>query len=168
MPPRRIVARPGCCASLAGGGAARMAATGKTTSGQAAEHAEAGKAYYAALFPDVGVGYFAALWHTVTVGHLVAGNLEQIARRHGVGIGDLHVLGFLGFQEDQSLRPTDLARALFLTNAAITRRLNHLAARGFVASGPAGKDRRSTWISLTPAGRAVVEAALKDIGQNSN
>jgi len=146
-----------------------MPAAGKTIISRTVEDVEAGTAYFADLLPDAATAFFGAMWHTVTVGHLIMGNLEQIARRHGVGIGDLHVLGFLSFQGEQAtLRPTDLARALSLTKAAITQRVNHLAAAGYVNKTFTGKDRRSCRVGVTPQGRELVIAALREIAGQAN
>jgi DNA-binding MarR family transcriptional regulator len=145
-----------------------MLAAGKTSISRTVEDVEAGTAYFADLLLDVGTSFFGAMWHTVTVGHLIMGNLEQIARRHGVGIGDLHVLGFLSFQGGEALRPTDLARALNLTNAAISQRVNHLGAAGYVNKTFAGKDRRSCRVGVTAQGRDLVTAALREIGEQAN
>jgi DNA-binding MarR family transcriptional regulator len=145
-----------------------MPAEGRKIANRTVEDVEAGTAYFADLLLDTGTAFFGAMWHTVTVGHLIMGNLEQIARRHGVGIGDLHVLGYLCFQGEQSIRPTDLARALNLTNAAISQRVNHLGAAGYVNKTVTGKDRRSCRVGVTARGRDLVTGALREIGAQAN
>ncbi len=56
------------------------------------------------------------------------------------------------------LRPTDFAGALMLTSSGTTKRLDRLERAGLVARSPDPQDRRGILISLTPAGRDLVDA----------
>jgi DNA-binding MarR family transcriptional regulator len=52
---------------------------------------------------------------------------------------------------------TDLARAVGLEKSTVSRQLEPLRARGLVAETPGGRNRRTSEISITPAGRAVCD-----------
>jgi DNA-binding MarR family transcriptional regulator len=56
------------------------------------------------------------------------------------------------------LRPTDFAGALMLTSSGTTKRLDRLERAGLIERSPDPQDRRGILISLTPAGRRLVDA----------
>ena len=60
------------------------------------------------------------------------------------------------------MTPTDLARLLMLSPAGMTNRLDRLEAAGHIERRADPGDRRSSLVVLTPAGRAVVDAAVTD------
>ena len=57
------------------------------------------------------------------------------------------------------LRPTEFSSALMLTSSGTTKRLDRLEQAGLVARTPDPDDRRGTLITLTAAGRELVDAA---------
>ncbi|MET4003374.1 MULTISPECIES: MarR family winged helix-turn-helix transcriptional regulator [Arthrobacter] len=59
-----------------------------------------------------------------------------------------------------SLTPAVLARDAMISTSAVAQRLNKLEARGLVSRTANPDDGRGTLVSLTPAGRNLVEAAL--------
>ena len=61
-------------------------------------------------------------------------------------------------------RPSDLASALRLDTSSLTGHLDRLVDQGFVERRPDPDDRRSTRVSATPAGRALV-AELHELGE---
>lgn len=58
------------------------------------------------------------------------------------------------------LSPTELARAVTLSTAAMTNRLDRLEAKGWIGRHAATDDRRGIRIQLTPAGRKLVDRAF--------
>ncbi|MGE0481471.1 MAG: MarR family winged helix-turn-helix transcriptional regulator [Phycisphaerae bacterium] len=58
------------------------------------------------------------------------------------------------------LSPTELARAVTLSTAAMTHRLDRLESKGWIRRYADPHDRRGIRIQLTPAGRALVERAF--------
>jgi DNA-binding MarR family transcriptional regulator len=134
---------------------------------RAVAEVETGKAFYQNLLPDLNVGHFGAMWHSLVIAHLAKGNLETIARAHGLGISDLFVLGTLRIDRGQPHHATDLADSLFLTNGAISGRIAHLAQRGLLNRAPDPDDHRATQLSLTAAGMDIVKGAIQDIAAHS-
>jgi DNA-binding MarR family transcriptional regulator len=61
------------------------------------------------------------------------------------------------------LSPGQLVAQMLVTSGTMTNRVDRLAARGLVARGPDPSDRRGVKVTLTPAGRAVVDAALAEL-----
>lgn len=58
------------------------------------------------------------------------------------------------------LSPTELARAVTLSTAAMTNRLDRLESKGWIRREADPHDRRGLRVQLTPAGRALVERAF--------
>jgi DNA-binding MarR family transcriptional regulator len=73
--------------------------------------------------------------------------------------GDYGVLATLSEADDRRLRMCDLAGRLHVTPGGLTRRLDGLVARGYVAREPSSEDRRVVLAVLTEAGMAMLESA---------
>ncbi|MGF7150203.1 DNA-binding MarR family transcriptional regulator [Sphingomonas zeicaulis] len=130
------------------------------------ERVAAGRAYYARRLPGVDGAHFAALWHLFTVGHLVATDLDAIARRDDCSFSDLDLMGTLALDEEGAMRATDLASALYVSNAVVSIRVARLMRKGLIAR-ERGADRRAFVLRLTDAGRALIERAIGDIARDA-
>ena len=115
----------------------------------------AGSAFFAGMGLDV--RHFGPMWHVMKVAQLVETDLNRIAGQHGLSIADFHLLGALMMDAEKPMRPTDLALALNVSNAALTARIRKLADKGLVV-GEKGGDRRVTVLRLTAKGSDVVLA----------
>lgn len=116
--------------------------------------------------PDLGEAELAAM---ALFGRL--GRLAQVAEplvgrtfaRHGFGTGEFDVLAALRRSgEPYTLTPTTLARTLMLSPAAMTNRLDKLEAAGRVERRLDLDNRRSMLVSLTAAGREVVDTVVAE------
>lgn len=89
--------------------------------------------------------------------------LQQAAdaplRLAGLSRAEFDILGTLR-REDRELTPGRLARETFASGAAVTKRLRALESRGLVARRPDDRDRRVAHLSLTDAGREVIDQLL--------
>lgn len=132
------------------------------------EELEAGQAFYAQLDPELDIGHFAAMWHTFTVGHLLTTDLDRVARRHGLSIADLHLLGTVRIERPERLRATDLAHTLHVSHAVLSARISKLEGMGLLVRSPSAKDRRAVQLTLTPEGAARTDAAIADISHSAN
>ena len=93
-----------------------------------------------------------------------AAALREVWRRHQVDSGEYDVLAALYRSgPDRRLTPTELYRSMLVTSATMTERLDRLERRGLITRRPAGRDRRSVLVELTPAGRAVFDQAHPDL-----
>ncbi|AZI42985.1 MarR family transcriptional regulator [Deinococcus psychrotolerans] len=61
---------------------------------------------------------------------------------------------------DEGLTPAELAQLTALTGASITNRIDNLRARGLAERRTNPLDRRSAFVRLTPAGRALADELL--------
>lgn len=64
---------------------------------------------------------------------------------------------------DRPLTPTRLAREMFVSGAAVTKRLRRLEERGLVTRRADDRDRRVTHVSLTPVGLALVDRLIREM-----
>ena len=86
--------------------------------------------------------------------------LEPVYREQGLEPGWYDVLATLRRSgPPYRLRATDFTGALMLTSSGTTKRLDRLERAGLIARSPDPADRRGTLITLTAAGRDLVDAA---------
>ncbi len=84
--------------------------------------------------------------------------LEPVYREHGLEAGWYDVLATLRRAgPPYRLRPTDFSGALMLTSSGTTKRLDRLEQAGLITRSPDPDDRRGTLITLTPAGRTLID-----------
>ncbi|WP_340384198.1 MarR family transcriptional regulator [Streptomyces sp. SS7] len=82
-------------------------------------------------------------------------------RRAGLSRPEFDLLGALR-RTGHELTPGDLARETFSSGAAVTKRLKQLTERGLVERRGDARDRRVVHLSLTDAGRDLVDAVLPE------
>lgn len=86
--------------------------------------------------------------------------LEPVYREQGLEAGWYDVLATLRRAgPPYRLRPTEFTNALMLTSSGTTKRLDRLEQAGLIARAPDPADRRGTLITLTAAGRRLVDTA---------
>lgn len=127
----------------------------------------AGRAFYARLLPGIEVDHFAALWHMFTLGHLVATDLDGIARDIGCSFADLDFLGTLAIDERKAMRATDIASALYVSDAVISTRIARLVKDGLIERRRSDSDRRAFDLRLTDRGHAMLEQAIRLIARQA-
>jgi DNA-binding MarR family transcriptional regulator len=89
----------------------------------------------------------------------IEARLEPVYRDHGLEPGWHDVLATLRRSGPPfRLRPTDLTNASMLTSSGTTKRLDKLEQAGLIARSPDPEDRRGTLITLTDAGRELIDA----------
>ncbi len=79
-------------------------------------------------------------------------------------VATVHLTGpqlvcLLQLREHPSMTPSELARAVSLSNATITGILTRLEARGLVTREKSASDRRRVLLALTPSGRDIARRA---------
>jgi DNA-binding MarR family transcriptional regulator len=80
----------------------------------------------------------------------------------GLTLNEYATLMFLSEAPDQELRMADLAAATALSASRITRLVDGLQARDFIAKRPSPEDGRGNTASLTPQGLAKLKSAYSD------
>ena len=84
--------------------------------------------------------------------------LEPVYRDHGLEPGWHDVLATLRRSgPDYRLRASDFTSALMLTSSGTTKRLDRLEQAGLIRRDPDPEDRRGTLITLTGAGRDLID-----------
>jgi DNA-binding MarR family transcriptional regulator len=87
--------------------------------------------------------------------------VDDSLRAFGLNRGEMNVLATLRRSgPPYELTPTELYQGLLLSSGAMTNRLDHLEARGYVQRLPDQEDRRRIRVSLTPSGRELIDRAL--------
>lgn len=127
-----------------------------------------GKAFYEQALPDCETSHFESMWHIFSVGHLVAVELDRVARQFDLSIADLHFLGTLRIERPRPLRATDLTRTLHVSNAVLSLRVDRLVRAGFVVRTKNDMDKRAFDLELTRLGRETLDGAIKAIADKSN
>jgi len=79
----------------------------------------------------------------------------------GLGFNDLFILYLIQQAPSGKLRRIDLAERTGLTASGITRLLLPLEKTGFVAREANARDARVSLVTLTAAGRQILEEAIK-------
>ena len=88
----------------------------------------------------------------------IEARLEVVYREHGLEPGWHDVLATLRRSGPlYRLHPSELTGALMLTSSGTTKRLDRLEQAGLIERAPDPDDRRGTLISLTPAGRELID-----------
>ena len=86
--------------------------------------------------------------------------LEPVYREQGLEPGWYDVLATLRrIGPPYRLRPTEFSNTLMLTSSGTTKRLDRLEQAGLITRAPDPDDRRGTLITLTDAGRELVDKA---------
>jgi DNA-binding MarR family transcriptional regulator len=89
--------------------------------------------------------------------------IEPVFAEHGLTGGEFAVLAALRRAgAPYELTPAGLAKSLMVTSGGMTKRLTALEQRGLITRKPAAADRRSLPVTLTAAGKNLVEAVMPD------
>ena len=84
--------------------------------------------------------------------------MEPTYREHGLEGGWYDVLATLRRSgPPYQLRPSELTGTVMLTSSGTTKRLDRLEQAGLIARSPDPDDRRGTLITLTDAGRELID-----------
>jgi DNA-binding MarR family transcriptional regulator len=113
--------------------------------------------------PDDGLAAMALLGRLGRLAGVLGPEIEAVFARHRLTTGEFDVLAALRRAgEPFVLTPGVLARAMMLSPAAMTNRLDRLEAAGMVARSLDPANRRSMRVELTPDGRRAVDAAVAE------
>lgn len=99
--------------------------------------------------------------------HRIAGRLTEelvaVYAEHGLAEGEFDILATLRRQgAPYALTAGELAAQTMVTSGAITKRVDRCIARGWVTRAASDADARGRVVSLTDAGRALIDAAFAD------
>ena len=83
---------------------------------------------------------------------------SELERDHGLPLTSYEVLMYIGDAEGGRLRMGELAERLLLSRSGITRLADRLERQGLIVRRRCENDGRGLFVSLTPAGRAKLDA----------
>jgi len=120
-------------------------------------------AQWGAERPDLDLGAMETLGRLARFHAFVLRSVEDVLAQHGLQLGEFDVLATLRRRGAPYVaKPSEIARALMLSPAGVTSRLDRLEALGLLERRPDPDDRRSVTVALTDEGEAVIDAAITD------
>jgi DNA-binding MarR family transcriptional regulator len=113
--------------------------------------------------PDLDVEPMAVFGRLGRLTALAGRSIEAVFAEHQLTTGEFDVLAALRRNgEPFVMMPSALSRALMLSPAGMTNRLDRLESAGLIERRHDPSDRRSTLVVLTAAGRERVDEAVTD------
>ncbi|MFV0457752.1 MAG: MarR family winged helix-turn-helix transcriptional regulator [Actinomycetales bacterium] len=95
------------------------------------------------------------------ISHHVEREFSALARRYGLGPGDLRILLVLARSApDYALRPTEIYQQLLITSGAVTKQVDRLVAFGLVRRTVHPDDVRILLIALEERGHVIAREAM--------
>jgi DNA-binding MarR family transcriptional regulator len=117
--------------------------------------------------PDLDLSPLGIFGRLMRLSMLLGTDVERWCAQHGLRNGEFDVLTALrrcGPPFAQT--PSELAGALMMSRAGMTKRLDRLESAGLVERSLDAADRRSFRIALSARGREVIDAALTEHAAN--
>ena len=112
--------------------------------------------------PELDASPIGVIGRTSRLARALEQRLEPVYREHGLEAGWHDVLATLRRQgPPYRLRPSEFTGALMLTSSGTTKRLDRLEQAGLIAREPDPEDRRGTLITLTAAGRKLIDDVME-------
>lgn len=93
---------------------------------------------------------------------LLGDRLDASCARHDLTRSQFEAMAVMRRRHPQPLGAGDLMKAAFLTSGSVTAMLNQLLDKGLVQRQTHKQDKRRIEVQLTAAGRAKIEAAIRD------
>jgi DNA-binding MarR family transcriptional regulator len=97
------------------------------------------------------------------VQQILIARYDEVLRRHGLTFARYEALVLLHFSRSGALPLKIIGSRLMVHPTSVTNAVTRLAAAGLVERLPNPQDRRGALASITDRGRAVAEAATKDL-----
>ncbi|MDY7101529.1 MAG: MarR family transcriptional regulator [Actinomycetota bacterium] len=115
---------------------------------------------WAAERPDLDARPMAVIGRIARVHHLLDRGVAENLARHGLQRWEFDVLATLRRHRGGPLTAGELAAAMMVASASMTNRIDRLVTRGFVSRTVDPSSRRRVLISLSDAGRALVDEVV--------
>jgi DNA-binding MarR family transcriptional regulator len=113
--------------------------------------------------PDLDASPLQVSARITRIAHLLDTALRPPFVAVGLGNGDFDVLTALRRAgAPYALRPVELSHQMLVTTGAVTKRVDRLAAQGYVDREAAADDGRGKLVRLTPAGLDLVDRMISE------
>lgn len=109
------------------------------------------------------VDHMRAVTNVMRVQQLLLAQLDDLLRPHGLTFARYEALVLLTFSRAGALPLGKMGDRLQVHPTSVTSIVDRLEAAGLVARTPHPTDGRTVLAAITPEGRAVVEAATRDL-----
>ena len=126
------------------------------------DFAERAARQWAQRYPDVDSSHILVIGRILRIAAAVTARSELELAEHGLTRGEFDLLCALR-RADCPLRPGEITTVTEASPAAITKRLDRLSGQGLVRREQVQHDRRSVLVSMTEAGRALLDAVFPAI-----
>ena len=137
------------------------AAEGHAPGEPAPDHVARIMAQWSAERPDLDVSPQGVVGRLHRVGARLTEELVALYAQFGLGEGEFDILATLRRSgEPFELTPGDLAAGTMVSSGAISKRVDRCVEQGLVARRVSDTDARSRVVSLTPAGRDLIDRAF--------
>ena len=97
------------------------------------------------------------------VQQLLLGDFDATAGRHGLTFARYEALVLLAFSQEGRLPMSKIGRRLMVHPTSVTNIIQRLVGQGLVERSPNPADGRGMLATITPAGRAVMDAVTTDL-----
>ncbi|MEV5832496.1 MarR family transcriptional regulator [Nocardia sp. NPDC052112] len=113
--------------------------------------------------PDLDVSPMAVLGRLTRLSQVVGAELRKTFAAHELDAASFDVLATLRRSDPpHRLTPTELMHSAMITSGGVTQRLDRLEERGLVTRARSERDGRGVQVTLTDAGRELIDKALPD------
>ena len=127
------------------------------------DHVDTVLRQWAAQRPDLDVSAMGIVGRISRLSRVMSAELRRTFEAHGLDPASFDVLATLRRSGPvDGLTPAALTRSSMVTSGAISQRLDRLQARGLVHRSPSDSDGRGVVVTLTDAGRELIDRALPD------
>lgn len=120
-------------------------------------------------YGDKGAGFVTdharSMWNIVALSHLIVGEIDAMLAKGKLSAADIFVMSVILIEQGGDLRPSDVARILFVTPAAISLRLAKLERQHLIRRTSVAGDKRAIRLTLTAEGEALVTDFLQRVGR---
>lgn len=125
----------------------------------APDHIDVLLAQWARERPDLDTAPVAVFGRLHRVAILLTERLTALYAEFGLSEGEFDILCALRRAGEAGLAPVDVAQQTMVTTGGTTKRLHRLEERGLLARHADDMDRRRQVLTLSPAGRQLIDAA---------
>jgi DNA-binding MarR family transcriptional regulator len=112
-------------------------------------------------YPSMATEGIAIVNRLLVISQILQSACDATLASFGLSAVDFDILATLLRQRGTAINCSQLSNKTMLTNGAITKRIDSLVKRGYVAREEDLNDRRNVLICLTEVGKRVAESALK-------
>lgn len=129
------------------------------------DHVDKVLAQWQACRPELDCSPMGVIGRLSRASRIVDKQLLRAFKLHDLSAIEFDILATLR-RSREALTPTELYQTLMLSSGAMSTRIDALVKRGFIDRIASAEDRRSCSVTLTDAGKALIDQAVADHVEN--